>query len=251
MDTFVPPGWMTRTELVERTGKAFKDSWLGAMPTTAEILKANPELQDMLVPRNAIRMARAGYPAGWAERVLSQRLAKRLAELRAEEPEKAEMHDRVIEAIREPLCSSVFGAGIKISSGEIHGLPPHFWRGDRAIPAFDTGAATHGREVQTSMGPVLKGAVTGLLLFERGGAEAWLASRGAAPAEANSRIPSVAELSEFLSGIADGVKTEGQCRDAAEGHFGMKIPDTRSLWRAAWRKVPDEKKLGQGGKPKR
>src|SRR5262245_64172786 len=116
MDIFVPPGWMTRTELVERTGKAlFQDEWLGAMPTTAELLRAAPELRAMLVPdwRDAIRRSRAGLEARSPERVLSENLAELLAGEKAKEPRKTDMHDHVVAALRAPLCSGIIPAAVK------------------------------------------------------------------------------------------------------------------------------------------
>ena len=172
MDTFVPPGWMTRTELVNLTGQAlFKDEWLGAMPTTAELLRAAPELQAMLVPdwRDAIRRSRAGLEARSPERVLSENLAELLAGEKAKEPRKTAVHDKVVAALRAQLCIGIITAAVKTSEGYRRDIPPPFWQGDRAVPAFDTEEATvcHGPGIHTATERVFKRVDTGRILFKR------------------------------------------------------------------------------------
>ena len=186
MDIFVPPGWMTRTELVNLTGQALvKDEWLGAMPTTAELLRADLELRAMLMPdrRDAIRRARAGLEVRSPERVLSENLAELLAGEKAKEPRKTDMHDHVVAVLRTQLCSGIIPAAVKTPEGLIVDIPPPFWQGDRAIPAFDTEEATvyHGPEIQTATERVFKRADTGRVLFKRAEANAWLASLDARP----------------------------------------------------------------------
>lgn len=59
-----------------------------------------------------------------------------------------------------------------------------------------------------------------------------------------SRI-SLTKLQAFVRSYADGSKTEAECRQAAQEHFGEPIPQ-KSYWRRAWREIPAAQKLPRG-----
>jgi hypothetical protein len=65
------------------------------------------------------------------------------------------------------------------------------------------------------------------------------------PKVAGARI-SHKELVKFLSGIADGTKTEAECREAAKVRFGLKSIPEKNIWRPAWKQVPSSQKAPLG-----
>ncbi len=156
MDIFVPPGWMTRTELVNLTGQALvKDEWLGAMPTTAELLRADLELRAMLMPERKEMLfvgPGSGLEVRSPERVLSENLAGTSWPAKRQRNQETDMHDHVVAVLRTQLCSGIIPAAVKTPEGLIVDIPPPFWQGSRAIPAFDTEEATvyHGPEIGTT-----------------------------------------------------------------------------------------------------
>ena len=246
MDTFVPPGWMPRTELVKRTGKAlFKDKWLGAVLTTVELLQANPELRAMLVPdrRDAVRRASGGYPA--KPHVVSQELFKLLDAQKAEEPMKTDMHNQVVAALREPLSSGVIPSVVMTPEGSIVDIPPQFWQGDRATRAFDTEEAT-AYSGRTYMPGVFKQVDTGRVLFKRAEAEAWLRNLDATP----TTIAAETRAKEwFQADVKRGEKRytrSGYCEEMVR-QFGISERGARRIWDAAapdpWKKPGSPKKL--------
>ena len=54
------------------------------------------------------------------------------------------------------------------------------------------------------------------------------------------------KLHQFLMTLADGNKTEAECREAAEAEFG-KIPE-KNVWRPAWSQIPEDLKRARGRK---
>jgi hypothetical protein len=60
------------------------------------------------------------------------------------------------------------------------------------------------------------------------------------------RLPSLPDVLAFLLDYADGTRSEAECREAAEEHFGVPMPASEKLWRPVWREVPKEKKLARG-----
>lgn len=52
----------------------------------------------------------------------------------------------------------------------------------------------------------------------------------------------------FLEEYADGERTESECREAAEAHFGTQLPE-KNVWREAWRALSPEKKRPRGAPP--
>lgn len=67
-------------------------------------------------------------------------------------------------------------------------------------------------------------------------------------AQPTKKPPEHATLVSFLLEIADGTKSEAECRRAAEEHFGVTITDSVKAWRPAWREVPERQKLKRGQK---
>jgi hypothetical protein len=200
--------------------------------------------------------------------------------------EVAESTGKGLETLGAPLCTGVIRAVIITTEGLIVEIPLHFWRGNCAQKAFDTGQATVGS------GPPIyrpdlcervlyKRVVTGRVAYSRKDVEAWLASLETPPEEANGRLPAGGDLETFeyveepaeeaLAAIAEaaprrpkvgqvyeyllvlaenGPMPKLQYKEAAEAHFGMRLPE-KNLWLPAWRKLSSDKKLGRGQKKKR
>jgi hypothetical protein len=160
MDIFVPPGYMTLGDLVERTGQAlFKDEWLGAAAVAAE-LAHRQEVADL------VQLSRS-RPYGRLVPSLGE-IATMASARRDENQRMREQYGHVIATLRVALCDDALRGGQLLLSGQIEKAPPWFWRGRAAEAVFLSETPWVNLEPEPQ----------GDLLFLRAEAEAWLAKQG-------------------------------------------------------------------------